>query len=95
MMTIDRNQHRIVCERGKDLPGPRAFLGFVPTGDLAGDYGWAQLAFREIIGGIDAIVVQKGQEMIALFVEPFAEASSLLSRSITSRKAATKAHPFL
>ena len=60
-------------QRGEDLPGSRAFLGFVTTGDLAGDYGWAQLAFREIISGIDAIVIQKGKEMIALFVEPFAD----------------------
>ena len=54
------------------MPGSRAFLGFVTTGDLAGDYGWAQLAFREIISGIDAIVIQKGKEMIALFIEAIA-----------------------
>ena len=29
----------------KDLPGSRAFLGFVTTGDLAGDDRRAQLAF--------------------------------------------------
>ena len=52
------------------MPSSRAFLGFVTTGDLAGDYGRAQLAFREIISGIDAIVIQKGKEMIALFMEP-------------------------
>jgi hypothetical protein len=34
---------------------------------------WAQLAFSEIIGGIYAVVIQKGKEMIALFVEPFTD----------------------
>ena len=30
------------------------------------------MAFSQIIGGIDAVVMQKGKEMIALFIEPIA-----------------------
>ena len=62
--------------RSEDLPGSGAFLGFVTTGDLAGDDRWAQLAFREIIRGIYAVVIQKGKEMIALFVGRLRTASS-------------------
>jgi hypothetical protein len=49
------------------------FWVLLPQGDLAGDDRWAQLAFSEIIGGIYAVVIQKGKEMIALFVEPFTD----------------------
>ena len=59
-------------ERNEDLPGARAFLGFVTTGDLARDHRWAQLAFGQVVSGINAIVIQKGKEMIALFIEPIA-----------------------
>jgi hypothetical protein len=27
--------------------------------------GWAQLAFGQVVGGINAIVIQKGKEMVA------------------------------
>ena len=33
---------------------------------------WAQVAFGQVVGGINAVVIQKGKEMIALFIEPFA-----------------------
>ena len=29
---------------------------------------WAQLAFGQVVGGINAIVIQKGKEMVALFI---------------------------
>ena len=32
----------------------------------------AQLAFGQIVGRLDAIVIQKGKEMIALFMKPIA-----------------------
>ena len=47
-------------------------MGFVAAGDFAGDHRRAQLTFCEVIGGIDAIVIQKGKEMIALFIEAIA-----------------------
>jgi hypothetical protein len=59
-------------QRSEDLPGSRAFKSFVAAGDFARDHRGAQLAFGQIIGGIDAIVIQKGKEMIALFIEPIA-----------------------
>ena len=42
-------------QRSKDLPGSRAFLGFVTTGDLACDDRRAQLAFGQVVGGSDDI----------------------------------------
>ena len=30
------------------------------------------MAFGQIVGSLDAIVIQKGKEMIALFIEPIA-----------------------
>jgi hypothetical protein len=59
-------------QRSEDLPGSGAFLGFVTTGDLACDHCGAQLAFSQVVSGFNAIVIQKGQEMIALFIEPIA-----------------------
>jgi hypothetical protein len=59
-------------QRSEDLPGSRAFFGFVTTGDFARDYRWAQLAFGQVVGGINALAIQKGKEMIALFMEPIA-----------------------
>ena len=60
------------CQRSEDLPGSSAFRSFVATGDFTGDHRVAQLAFGQIIGGIDTIVIQKGEEVIALFIEPIA-----------------------
>jgi hypothetical protein len=56
-------------ERNEHLPGARAFFGFVfvTTGDLACDHRWAQLAFSQVVSGINAIVIQKGKEMIAVY----------------------------
>jgi hypothetical protein len=59
-------------QRSEDLPSSGAFLGLVATGDLACDHRGAQLAFSQVVSGINAIVVQKGKEMIALFIEPMA-----------------------
>jgi hypothetical protein len=59
-------------QRSEDLPGSRAFLGFVTTGDLACDDRRAQLAFGQVVGSINAIVMQKSKEMIALFIEAVA-----------------------
>jgi len=60
------------CQRSEDLPGSGAFRSFVAAGYFARDHRGPQLAFGQIIGGIDAIVIQKGKEMIALFIEPIA-----------------------
>ena len=60
------------CERSEDLPGSGAVRSFVAAGYFASDNGGPQLAFGQIIGRIDAIVIQKGEEMIALFIEPIA-----------------------
>ena len=60
------------CQGSEDLPGLRAFRSFVAAGDFAGDHRVAQLTFGKIIGSIDALVIQKGEEMIALFMESIA-----------------------
>ena len=49
-----------------------AFFGFVTTGDLACDHRWTQLAFSQVVGSINALMIQKSKEVIALFMEPFA-----------------------
>jgi hypothetical protein len=40
-------------QRSEDLPGSGAFLGFITTGDLACDDRRAQLAFGQVVGGIN------------------------------------------
>jgi hypothetical protein len=59
-------------QRSEDLPSSGALLGLVTTGDLACDHRGAQLAFSQVVSGINAIVIQKGKEMIAVFIESFA-----------------------
>jgi hypothetical protein len=59
-------------QRSEDLPGSGAFWSFVAAGDFARDYRRAQLTFSQIVSGLDAIVIQKGKEMIALFIEAIA-----------------------
>jgi hypothetical protein len=59
-------------KRSEDLPGAGTFLGFVTTGNFACDHRWAQLAFSQVVGGINAIVIQKGKEMVALFIKAIA-----------------------
>ena len=44
-------------QRSEDLPGSGPFLGFVTTGDLACDHRRAQLAFGQVVGRIDPIVI--------------------------------------
>ncbi len=63
---------QVAASEVRDLPSSGAFLGFVTTGNLAGDHRGAQLAFSQVVGGINAIVIQKGKEMVALFIEPIA-----------------------
>jgi hypothetical protein len=41
-------------------------LGFVTTGDLARDHRWAQLAFGQVVGGINAVVTAKDKDSIHL-----------------------------
>jgi hypothetical protein len=60
------------CQRSEDLPGSGAFRSFVAAGDFARDHRGAQLTFGQIVRGVDAIVIQKGKKMIALFMEPIA-----------------------
>src|SRR5271170_1221216 len=59
-------------QRSEDLPSSSAFWSFIATGDFACNHRGAQLAFGQIVSGIDAIVIQEGKEMMALFKEPFA-----------------------
>ena len=59
-------------QRSEDLPGSGAFWSFIAAGDFARDHRGAQLAFGQIVSGFDAIVIQEGKEMIALFMEPIA-----------------------
>ena len=59
-------------KRSEDLPGTGTFLGFVTTGNFACDDRWAQLAFSQVVGGIDAIVIQEGKKMVALFIKAIA-----------------------
>jgi hypothetical protein len=56
-------------QRSEDLPGTRTLSGFVTTGDFACDHRWAQLAFGQVVGGVNAIVIQEGKKMVALFIE--------------------------
>jgi hypothetical protein len=30
---------------------------------------WAQLAFSQVVGGIDTIVIQEGKKMVVLFIK--------------------------
>ena len=64
-------------QRSEDLPGLGAFWGFVAAGDFARNHRGTQLAFGQIVGSLDAIVIQKGKEMIALFMKPIAHGFSL------------------
>src|SRR5262245_24438521 len=59
-------------KRSEDLPGTGTFLGFVTTGNFARDDRWAQLTFSQVVGGIDAIVIQEGKKMVALFIKAIA-----------------------
>src|SRR5437899_7818664 len=56
-------------QRSEDLPGTGTFFGFVTTGDFACDHRGPQLAFGQIVGGIDTIVIQEGKKMVALFIK--------------------------
>jgi hypothetical protein len=59
-------------QRSEDLPSAGTFLGFVTTGNFACDHRWAWLAFSQVVGGIDAVVIQESKKMVALFVKAIA-----------------------
>ena len=59
-------------QRSEDLPGSGAFWSFIAAGDFARDHRRAQLTFGQIVSGLDALVIQKGKEMIALFKKSMA-----------------------
>ena len=54
---------------GEDFPGAGAVGGAVAAGAFAGDDGGAQLAFGEVVGGIDGAMIEEGEEVVALFAE--------------------------
>ena len=54
-------------ERTQDLEGHGAGWGLVAAGDLAGDDGGSQLAFGEVVGGVDSGMAQEGKQVVALF----------------------------
>src|ERR1700747_914078 len=59
-------------QRSKDLPGPSAFWGFVTAGNFACDHRWAQVAFGQVISGLNTVVIQKGEEMVTLLMQTVA-----------------------
>ena len=64
---------QVAASEVRILPGAGAFWSFVATGDFACNHRGAQLAFGQIVSSLDAIVIQKGKEMIALFMESMAD----------------------
>ena len=54
---------------GEDFPGAGAVGGAVAAGEFAGDDGGPQLAFGEVVGGIDGAMIEEGEEVVALFAE--------------------------
>jgi hypothetical protein len=54
-------------QRCEDLPGARAVGCLVAAGDYASDYRGPQLTLGQIVGGIDFIVIEEGEKVIALF----------------------------
>jgi hypothetical protein len=59
-------------QRSEDLPGSGTFWSFIAAGDFARNHRGAQLTFGQIVSGLDAIMIQEGKEMIALFMESMA-----------------------
>jgi hypothetical protein len=60
------------CERAEDLESLSTGLGLVTTGYFASDDRGTQLAFGQIIGGVDAVVLQESEEMVTLLEEAVA-----------------------
>jgi hypothetical protein len=60
------------CEGGEDLESLGTGLGLVTTGYFASDDRGTQLAFGQIIGGVEAVVLQEGEEMVTLLKEAVA-----------------------
>ena len=54
-------------QRCEDMPGARAVGCLVAAGDFASDYRRPQLTLGQIVGGIDFIVIEEGEKVIALF----------------------------
>ena len=46
------------------MPSLSAGKGLVAAGEFAGDDRWAQLAFGQIVGGIDTGMIQEDQKMV-------------------------------
>ncbi len=61
-------------QAGEDLPSVGAGGGLVAAGEFAGDDGGAQLALGQVVGGVHPVMIQKGEEVIALLVQPGADA---------------------
>jgi hypothetical protein len=59
-------------KRSKDLPSSSAFWGFVTARDFACDHRRTQLAFGQVISGLNAVVIQKGKQMGALLLQTVA-----------------------
>jgi len=47
-------------------------LGFVTAGDFSCDHRRTQLAFGQVVSGLNTVVIQKGKEMVALLVQTIA-----------------------
>ena len=43
--------------------------GFVATGKFAGDDGRAQLSFGQVVGGLNGLMLAKGEQMVLLFAQ--------------------------
>ncbi len=66
-------------KRGEDFPGTGSLLGFVATGNLATNNGRTQLPLRLVIGRLHLRIIEKRQQMVALFEEPLTDFLLLLT----------------
>ena len=73
------------CGQGREnRPGGCPGFRFVATGNLATNHRWPQLSLGPIVGGLNVGVIEKGEQMVALFGEPvsqFARAGRHAERS--------------
>jgi hypothetical protein len=60
-------------EGGKDFKGVGTGAGSVAAGDFAGNDGRPQLPLGQIIGGINGIVIEEGEEVVSLFEKALAD----------------------
>jgi hypothetical protein len=59
-------------QRSEDLPSSGALLVLLPQEILRAITAGRSRRFSQVVSGINAIVIQKGKEMIAVFIESFA-----------------------